>query len=40
MGAKIERELRRAEKIESKQLKADLADVERDATPASDPITS
>ena len=31
MGAKIEREMRRAEKIESKQLKADVEEIERDA---------
>jgi hypothetical protein len=31
MGAKIERAMRRAEKIESRQLKADVADLERDA---------
>ena len=40
MGAKIERELRRAEKIETKRLKADLADLERDATAASDAPSS
>jgi len=40
MGAKIERELRRAQKIEAKQLKADLADVERDAASASDAPSS
>src|SRR4051794_32672460 len=34
MGAKIEREMKRAEKIETKQLKADVADLERDAQPA------
>jgi hypothetical protein len=31
MGAKIEREMRRAEKIQKKQLKADVEDFERDA---------
>jgi len=31
MGAKIEREMRRAEKIQSKQLKADVEEIERDA---------
>ncbi len=35
MGAKIEREMRRAEKIQQRQLKADLDDLERDATSAS-----
>lgn len=40
MGAKIERELQRAEKIEAKQLKADLDDVDRDATPDPTPVTS
>ena len=35
MGAKIERAMRRAEKIESRQLKADVADLERDAQAAS-----
>ncbi len=34
MGAKIERAMRRAEKIESRQLKADVADLERDAQAA------
>src|SRR3954453_1520103 len=34
MGAKIEREMKRAEKIETKQLKADVADLERDAQSA------
>lgn len=34
MGAKIEREMRRAEKIQVKQLDADLADLEQDATDA------
>jgi uncharacterized membrane protein len=31
MGAKIEREMRRAEKIEQKELKADVAEIEKDA---------
>jgi uncharacterized membrane protein len=31
MGAKIEREMRRAEKVEKKELKADVEDIERDA---------
>ena len=35
MGAKIEREMRRAEKVQKKQLKADVADLERDAASAS-----
>jgi uncharacterized membrane protein len=34
MGAKIEREMRRAEKVQKKQLKADVADIERDAASA------
>src|SRR3954471_13756525 len=34
MGAKIEREMKRAEKIETKQLKADVDELERDAQPA------
>jgi uncharacterized membrane protein len=34
MGAKIEREMRRAEKIQKKQLKADVEDIERDARSA------
>ena len=36
MGAKIEREMRRAEKIQSKQLKADVEEIERDAKTATD----
>jgi len=36
MGAKIEREMRRAEKIESKELKADVEEIERDAKTAAD----
>jgi uncharacterized membrane protein len=36
MGAKIEREMRRAEKIESKELKADVEEIERDAKSATD----
>ena len=31
MGAKIEREMRRAEKVQTKQLKADNEEIERDA---------
>src|SRR4029453_18246559 len=34
MGAKIERAMKRAEKIQAKQLKADTADIERDAQTA------
>ena len=34
MGAKIEREMRRAEKVQKKQLKADVADIEHDAASA------
>ena len=34
MGAKIEREMRRAEKLQRKQLKADVEDIERDAASA------
>jgi uncharacterized membrane protein len=34
MGTKIEEAMRRAEKLESKQLKADTADIERDAKAA------
>ena len=36
MGAKIEREMRRAEKIESKELKADVEEIERDAKTATE----
>jgi len=36
MGAKIEREMQRAEKIKSKELKADVEEIERDAKTASD----
>jgi len=35
MGGKIEREMRRAEKIQKKQLKADIEEIERDARSAS-----
>lgn len=35
MGAKIERAMRRAEKVQAKQLKADTAEIERDAKGAS-----
>src|SRR4051812_9233595 len=35
MGAKVEREMRRAEKIQQKELKADAEDIERDAATAS-----
>jgi len=31
MGAKIEREMKRAEKVQAKQLKADVGEIERDA---------
>jgi uncharacterized membrane protein len=34
MGAKIERAMRRAEKVQAKQLKADTAEIERDASGA------
>jgi uncharacterized membrane protein len=34
MGAKVEREMRRAEKLEAKQLKADTAEIEQDAKAA------
>ena len=34
MGAKTEQEMRRAEKAQKKQLKADVEDIERDATSA------
>ncbi|HEY7100837.1 MAG TPA: hypothetical protein VH573_04270 [Mycobacteriales bacterium] len=34
MGAKIERAMRRAEKVEAKQLKADTAQIEADAKAA------
>jgi uncharacterized membrane protein len=34
MGAKIERAMKKAEKVESKQLKADPAEIERDVTAA------
>jgi uncharacterized membrane protein len=34
MGAKIEHEMRRAEKVQRKQLKADVDDIERDAASA------
>ena len=34
MGAKIERAMRRAEKVEARQLKADTAEIERDARSA------
>jgi uncharacterized membrane protein len=35
MGAKIERAMRRAEKVQAKQIKADTAEIERDAKGAS-----
>jgi hypothetical protein len=35
MGAKVERAMRRAEKVEAKQLKADNAEIEADARDAS-----
>jgi hypothetical protein len=34
MGAKIEQAMRRAEKLQAKQLKADTAEIERDARAA------
>jgi uncharacterized membrane protein len=34
MGAKVEKELRRAEKLQAKQLKADVAEIEKDAQTA------
>ena len=34
MGAKVERAMRRAEKVEAKQLKADTAEIEQDAKAA------
>jgi uncharacterized membrane protein len=34
MGAKVEKELRRAEKIQARQLKADVAEIEKDAKSA------
>ena len=34
MGAKVEREMRRAEKLQAKQLKADTAEIEQDAKAA------
>jgi hypothetical protein len=34
MGAKVEEAMRRAEKIEAKELKADTEDIERDAAAA------
>src|SRR5689334_11178518 len=37
MAAKIEREMRRAEKVEKKQLRVDVEDIERDATSAAVP---
>jgi hypothetical protein len=40
MGAKIEREMRRAEKVQKKQLKADVEDIERDARSAGAPTDS
>jgi uncharacterized membrane protein len=36
MGAKIERAMKRADKIETKELKADMAELERDAAAAGD----
>jgi len=36
MGAKIERGMRRAERLEAKQLKADNAEIERDARSGGD----
>jgi len=40
MAAKIEREMRHAEKVEKKQLHVDVEDIERDATSASVPDRS
>ena len=37
MGAKVERAMRRAEKLERKQLKADNAEIEQDAKAAAEP---
>ncbi len=37
MGAKIEREMRQAEKIEKKELKADVGEIEADAKAAAEP---
>jgi len=34
MGAKVEQAMRRAEKVQAKQLKADTAEIERDARAA------
>jgi hypothetical protein len=34
MGAKVERAMQRAAKVEQKELKADTAEIERDATAA------
>jgi hypothetical protein len=34
MASKVEREMRRAEKLEAKQLKADTAEIEQDAKAA------
>src|SRR3954451_20780106 len=36
MGAKIEREMRRAEKVQKKELKADVEEIERDAKTGAD----
>jgi uncharacterized membrane protein len=36
MGAKIEREMRRAEKVQKKELKADVEEIERDAKAGAD----
>src|SRR4051794_1581291 len=37
MGAKVEKAMKRASKLEQKQLEADAAEIERDASAASDP---
>jgi uncharacterized membrane protein len=37
MGAKVEREMRRAEKLEKKELKADVGEIETDAKAAAEP---
>src|SRR3954469_11572730 len=39
MGAKVERAMRRAAKLEQKELKADTAEIERDAASAADSTT-
>ena len=39
MGAKVERAMKRAAKLEQKELKADTAEIERDAASASEGTT-